>query len=78
MSATMTRPMSAELRSLQRLNRDKNRISPDEMLARLIEIRGVDGALVDIIDGLALVAERDDISQADYAAMTAELDALRI
>ena len=77
MPATKTRPMGASLRSLKTLNRDKDQADPAEMLATLVKIRGVRGSLIDAIDGLLLVAEGDDVSEADYRLTTAQLERLR-
>jgi hypothetical protein len=76
MPATKARPKIDMLRSLNKLNCDEDHAEPAEMLAALVKIRGVRGSVIDAIDGLLLVAEGDDVSEADRKALTAELERL--
>ena len=80
MSATMTlklaEPRETLLDAAIRLMRDDVR-DPAEMLDRLVRIRGFEGAVRDVIDGLILVAEQDGSPPEDCDATIAILEAIK-
>ena len=82
MIATMTQTRTGiNLAALKRLNRIKDRSTPEAMIAELIAISGPHMTLIDLIDGLMLQAEgradRREVDDKTYRAMQAELEALR-
>jgi hypothetical protein len=65
------------LLGLYRLAKQMGRCTPAEMVTMLVEVRGVDGAALDLVDGLLIEAGRHDIAVGDSIALRAELLAIR-
>jgi hypothetical protein len=76
MTLRLAEPQASLLDSLLGLMRD-DRSNLPELLDRLVEIRGLQGALIDLIDGLMLAAEADDSPPEDCDASRALLESLR-
>lgn len=64
---------SPRLKAIRRFEAAKDEIDPATALAALIEIRGAERAILDVVDGLTLDAEAQGGHDADSQIATLEL-----